>query len=442
MEINKMNTKNVIIIFAIFCFCSSKAICQVYNLDTCKAKAIENNFKIKNAIIETKMAGETKKEAFTKYFPQVEAIGFMFQANHHTFQKDLDLSAFAPMLPILANPIPVDLMKKGRTASIMLTQPVFAGGQIINSNKLAKIGEEVNILRQELSADEINELTEKYFWQIVLLKEKSKTISTLKKQLEQLHNDVDIAVKAGILNRNELLRIELKQHELESEKLKLDNGTSITKMLLSQHIGEMSNSFDINIDSFPIPDIPSKFHVEANAAITQRIEYKLLNKNVDANKLNAKIESGKRLPTVGVGGGYVYHNFAEQTNTFGVLFATVRIPISDWWGGTYAVKRAKLKTLQAENERQNAMELMIVEIQQVYNELIESYEQIMLAKKSVSAATENLRLNNNYYKAGISTITDVLDAQSLLQKSNDQYAEACCNYQIKLAKYKQVTQQK
>jgi outer membrane protein TolC len=437
-----MNMKKLIILFIAFCFYASKTACQTYNLETCKAKAIENNFKIKNAAIETKMAIQTKSEAFTKYFPHVEATGFMFKANHHIFQKDLDLSALAPIFPVFANPVPVKLMEKGKTASIMAIQPVFAGGQIINSNKLAKTGTEITALKHALSADEINEATENYFWQIVSLKEKSKTISILKKQLEQLHKDVDMAVKAGIINRNELLRVELKQHELESEELKLNNGINITKMLFGQHIGDMSNTFEIDVDSFPQPEIPSKFYVEANTAVMQRIEYKLLDKNMDANRLNVKIESGKRLPTVGIGAGYVYHNFAEQTNTFGVLFATVRIPISDWWGGTHAVKRAKLKMQQAENERQNATELMIAEIQQIYNELAESYEQIVLAKKSVSSATENLRLNNNYYKAGISTITDVLDAQSLLQKSKDLYVEAGCNYQIKLAKYKQVTQQK
>ncbi|MDR3227621.1 MAG: TolC family protein [Prevotellaceae bacterium] len=431
-----MNKK--IIIFIAFCLCSQAAICQIYSLDTCKSKALENNFKIKNAIIETEMARQTKSEAFTKFFPKIEANGFIFQANHHTLHKDLDLSAFSPVLPILANPIPVDLMKKGRTASITAMQPVFAGGQIINSNKLAKIGEDVNVLQQNLSADEINETTEKYYWQIVSLKEKQKTIAALQEQLQQLHKDADLAVKAGIINRNELLRVELKQHELESEKLKLDNGINISKMLLAQHTGIMSNSFDVDADSFPTPDIPSKFYANANDAVTHRTEYKLLDKNVDASKLNYKIESGKRLPVVGVGASYVYHNFAEQTNTFGVVFATVRIPISDWWGGTHAVKRAKLKTLQAENERQNAAELMIVEIQQVYNELVEAYEQIVLAKKSIESATENLRLNSNYYKAGISTITDVLDAQSLLQKSKTQYAETCCNYQIMLAKYKRV----
>ncbi|MDR2293080.1 MAG: TolC family protein [Prevotellaceae bacterium] len=433
--------KKSVIIFIAFCLYISTATCQIYSLETCKAKAIENNFKIKNVAIETQMATATQNEAFTKYFPHIEATGFIFKANHQTFQKDLDLSALAPSFPIFANPVPIKFMEKGKTASIMAVQPVFAGGQIINSNKLAKTGKEISALQQALSADEINETTENCFWQIVALKEKTKTIKVLKKQMEQLHKDVDMAVKAGIINRNELLRVELKQQELESEELKLNNGINIAKMLLGQYIGEMLNAFDIDIDSFPLPEMPSRFYVEANTAAMQRIEYRLLNKNIEANRLNVKIESGKRLPTVGIGAGYVYHNFAEQANTFGVLFATVRIPISDWWSGTYAVKRAKLKMQQAENERQNSTELMIVEIQQTYNELAESYELIVLAKKSVSAAMENLRLNNNYYKAGISTITDVLDAHSLLQKSENQYAEACCNYQIKLAKYKQVTQQ-
>ncbi|MDR2125316.1 MAG: TolC family protein [Prevotellaceae bacterium] len=431
-----------IITIIVFCLCTSNATSQVYNLEMCKAKAIENNLKIKNAEIDIKIAAQTTNEAFTKYFPHVEATGFTFKANRHTFHKDFDFSALAPILPALANPVSLNLMEKGKTAGIIVTQPVFAGGQIINSNKLAKTGEEITVLKRELSEDEINETTEKYFWQIVSLKEKSKTISALKEQLEHLRKDVEMAVKAGIVNRNELLRIELKQHELKSEELKLNNGINITKILLGQHTGEMSNIFDIDIDSFPYPEHPSKFYIEANTAATQRTEYKLLDKNIEANRLNVKIEAGKRLPTVGIGGSYVYHNFAEQTNTFGMLFATIRIPVSNWWGGTYAVKRAKLKTMQAENERTNAMELMTVEIMQVYNELEEAYEQVILAKQTVSVALENLRLNDNYYRAGISTLTDILDARSLLQKSNEQYAESACNYQIKLAKYKQITRQK
>jgi hypothetical protein len=133
-----MNTKNIILLLVLICFCSTNAGSQVYNLDTCKSMAIENNLKMKNAFLETQIATQTKHEAFTKYFPHIEANGITFKTNHQMLQKDFDFSALAPVLPFLANPIHVGFMDKGRTASILATQPVFAGGQIINSNKLAK----------------------------------------------------------------------------------------------------------------------------------------------------------------------------------------------------------------------------------------------------------------------------------------------------------------
>lgn len=430
-----------ILFFTILLLLSRNVFAQTYSLDSCKTRAIENNYKLKNADIDVQISQQMQKEVFTKFFPSVEAIGLAFQANHHTVQKDLDLSAFASMLPILANPISIDLAKKGKTAGITAMQPVFVGGQIMNSHKLAKVGKEASVLQRQLSVDETNETTENYFWQIVSLKEKKKTVHALQSQLERLHKDVSAFVQAGVSNRNDLLRVELQQQELESNLLKIENGIDITKILLAQHIGVISHGFDIAVDSFAAPEIPLNFYVEANEAAERRIEYQLLDKNVEAKHLQTKIESGKRLPSVGVGAGYVYHDFVEQTNTFGMVFASLRVPISDWWGGTHAVKRAKLNELKAQNERQNAREMLVVEIQKTWNDLQLSYKQITLANKSIISASENLRLNRDYYNAGISPLSDLLDAQSLLQQSRDQYTEACADYQLKLFRYKQVTAQ-
>jgi outer membrane protein TolC len=43
-------------------------------------------------------------------------------------------------------------------------------------------------------------------------------------------------------------------------------------------------------------------------------------------------------------------------------------------------------------------------------------------------SAENLRLNEDYYHAGTSTMGDLLDAQTRNQQSRDQYAEAVCLY--------------
>ena len=115
-------------------------------------------------------------------------------------------------------------------------------------------------------------------------------------------------------------------------------------------------------------------------------------------------------------------------------------------GGAESIKMSnetdnmqKIKKQQAENTRQDSREMMLVEIEVKWNDLQEAYQQVLLSEKSIESSTENLRLNNDYYKAGTVSLSDLLDAQSLMQQSHDQYAEACTAYQQKLTAYLQAT---
>jgi outer membrane protein TolC len=123
-------------------------------------------------------------------------------------------------------------------------------------------------------------------------------------------------------------------------------------------------------------------------------------------------------------------------NDFGMLFASVSVPITDWWGGSHAIKRKKLEVLKAENTQREKSDLLRLQMQQVGNEMNEAYRQILLAQKSIASAEENLKINRDNYNAGVTTLSDLLEAQNLLQQSRDQYTEAVSGYQVKLAEYK------
>jgi outer membrane protein TolC len=135
----------------------------------------------------------------------------------------------------------------------------------------------------------------------------------------------------------------------------------------------------------------------------------------------------------------MYHNLTDVNTNFGVVFATVSIPISDWWGGSHAIRKQKINKQIAINNQQNSSEQLLLQMQKTWNDLEESYKQVLLANESVSEATENLRLNQDYFKAGTVSLTDLLDAESLLQQSCDQDTESNSDYQIKRSKYLQVT---
>jgi outer membrane protein TolC len=400
---------------------------ELFSLEKCKEMALENNAKVKNAQLSVEAAEQAKKEAFTKYFPGVSATG-------------AGLVAEKPMFSMQSEQGAVGMLKNEIIGAVMATQPIFAGGQIVNGNKLAQAGVEVSRLQKQMTDNEARLATERYFWQLISLKEKIKTIAEAETMLTRVQNDVTAAVEAGVTNRNDLLRVELEQHRLASVRLKAENGLQMLKAAFGQHIGVAPEAFDIEQPDFGDMVLPVA-EQGGVATLQQRPEYQLMEKSVDVAKLQVQMEIGKNLPSVAVGAGYNYMNFdrgrpTEMKDNFGMAFVTVSVPLSGWWGGSHAVKKKKIELRAVENTRQENADLLLLQMQNLWNELNEAYNQILLAQKSIAVAEENVRMSEKHYNAGIAILSDLLDAQNLLQQSRDQYVEAATGYCVKLAEYR------
>jgi Outer membrane protein len=416
-----------------------------YTLEKCKELALKNNVKSQNSTLSLEAAMQTKKEAFTKYFPSISTMGVGFKATDPMMSMELPLGEMIgnPEMP----PISMSMLKKGMIGVATVSQPVFAGGQIITGNKLAKIGVEASELQKTMSDDEVLLTVEQYFWQIVTIEEKVKTLTEAETLLNRAHEDVSNAYNAGMINKNELLKVELKQHELESNKLKINNGLKLSKMVLAQYVGVPYEYLELDaaVDETEINIL--QVRVDHQTALQQRTEYQLLNKSIEAGKMQVRMEVGKNLPTVAVGAGWNYMHFDKKSpmameTDFGMGFVTVSVPITNWWGGSHAIKRQKINVQIAENDKRNAEEMLLIQMQQLWNELEEASLQIQLSEKAITSALENVRLNTDYYKAGTGLLTDLLDAQTALQQTRDQHTEATANYRIKISKYKQATGQR
>ena len=435
------------------CCCVTATSQQSYTLQQLNDSALQNNIAIRNARHSIDAAQQQRKEAFTKYFPNVSGTGLWFNANKGMAQTTINPSemispelgaAFAQSLPVealaaLANPISISMMKNGTIGSLMAVQPVFAGGQIINGNKLAKVGEDVSRLQLQLSENEVEKTAEQYFWQLASLQEKMKTVDAVDTLLCDIYKDVDVAVRAGVAMRNDLLQVQLRQNDIQSQRLKLQNGISIVRLLLSQYCGLRDTSFVITYQS----DAPSTFlsRQDHDQALPGTAEYQLLGKQVEAANLQKKLAVGQNLPSVAVGAGYNYHNLLDNNHTFGMIFATVSVPISDWWGGSHTIKRRMIEHQQAQEQLADNAELLKIRMQNAWNGVQEAYQQLQLAQRSIEQAEENLRLNRDYYRAGTSKMSDLLEAQLLYQQSLDKHTDAVSDYHKKLLEYKQATGQ-
>ena len=434
---------NTVLVLTLF---SAPLFAQNITLDSSKVLALENNKHLKASRLNVEASKKVKKNAFTKYFPIVSANAAAFRSSDYL----LDFETPEMNLPVYdGNPanIPgatqfayvpslnLQMLDYVNGASITATQPIYAGGRIRNGNKLASLGIEISESQLNLSTYQVLVSTEEYYWNLVALKEKKLTLSSYDQLLKTLQKEVGDFYEAGMVNKSDLLKIKLEINKIEANRLKLDNGIEILKMVYCQHLGipydqsiEVSDSI-ININS------PESYFVEPSVALNNRQEYYMLNKAVDAEKLQKKMARGEYMPQLALGVGGLYLDIFEESNGYGIAFATLSIPISNWWGGSYKLQENEIKIKIAQNNLDEKSELLQVQIFKAYKDLTESYQQIDIANVSLEQSIEYEQEVKNNFDAGISSTSDLLEARAQTQKAKDDQIDVKSQYRIKLANY-------
>ena len=440
--------KRNIILTALFLTGITASAQQVLSLQQVKEQALAHNISIRTAEDAVREAREQKKEAFTSFFPQISATGMGFKTNTDMLKTSINTASLLPsslataLPPALAGMIPPTLsfsmVDRGLMAGVAAIQPVFAGGRIINGNKLARAGVEASEIQKQISENNVELTATQYYWQIISLKEKQRTLDAVDAMLRQLEHDATMAVKAGVGMRNDLLQVQLRQNEVESSRIKLDNGLRLARRVLAQYIGaggETDAADTVNTASMP-PFLIQE--VNNDDAVAATPEYKLLQKNVEVTRLQKQMEIGKNVPSIGIGATYSHYNMAEgMKNTFGMVFATVTVPISQWWGGSHAIKRRQIAEDVARRQLADNRQQLAIRIQKNRDDVNDAYKQLAIARKGIEQSEENLRLNRNFYQAGTVTMNNLLDAQQKYQQCRDRYIEAYAAWQIKIVEYEQ-----
>ena len=321
----------------------------------------------------------------------------------------------------------IEAIKHGTLVSLMAMEPIYAGGRIVNANKLAKVQTEVKELMLSQSADDVSQTTELYYNQLLSLYEQQKTLDAAEKQLTSIFNDATNAYEAGIANKNDILSVQLKQNDIAINRLKLQNGITLSKLVLAQYMGKAGEDIDIDRTLTTHLPAPSTYAMSHATALENRIETQLLDKKVEVQRLLTKVKQGEMLPTLAVGVAGMYQDLSNKGRFNAVGMATLSLPISNWWSNR-GLKRQKIAQQIAMEEKEDSRQLLLIQMQSAYNNLETAYKQIQLARKSMEQSAENLRINEDYYQAGTGTMTNLLDAQTRDQQARNQYTEAVTSY--------------
>ena len=132
-----------------------------------------------------------------------------------------------------------------------------------------------------------------------------------------------------------------------------------------------------NLSDTPDEIIPPELiYVSGEQALPGREEYKLLQQSIEASELQTRLKMGEYLPQAGIGVGALYYDIPDKGTVNTMAFATLSIPVSDWWEAVHTRKERKYQEQIVQNNSRNNEELLLLQIQKTWNELEEAYKQI------------------------------------------------------------------
>ena len=445
----------VVIIFHLSLLTLYSASAQTLTLEQCLERARQYNRELRNAALDIQAATEQKHEVFTYYFPRISANVIAFQFFDELINADGTLpQEYAALSTLFSSTnnthFSISEFNRIYALSATLLQPLYYGGQIINGNKLARLQEDVMTLKLQMTESEMLQKVTECYWQLACVRYNLNTIESTEKLLDAVSAQVNTFLEAGVTTRNSLLKVRLRQQEISSLRLKLENTDHILRLLLAQQIGitpaDADKNFDIVLEDKPVEQPIEIVESPLSFSPEHRVELQLTNKAVDVQALQVKMERGKYVPHLGIGVG-VYNSglggFSNEVRNYvcpylnnGFVFGSLSIPISDWWGGSHAIRRQKIRLKQAQILRDDARELLQIDIERAWTNLQEAYKQTQIAEASCDEAAENLRITSDQYKMSTCTLTELLDAETLNRKAQNDLAQAKANYQIALANYR------
>ncbi|MCD8260597.1 MAG: TolC family protein [Bacteroides sp.] len=434
---------------------------SVLTLDSCRALAIANNKDLLISEQKSKAAYYDRKAAFTNYLPKVSATGAYLRN-----QKEISLlsndqkhsisnlgttasSQFQDVARQLAGAHPeyasllqsigemdiatplnnagnslVDALRTDSrniwVGEVGITQPLYMGGKIRAYNKITGYAEEIAREGHDLELQEVILNTDEAYWLVVSLENKKKLAEGYLTLLKKLEGDIEKMIEEGVATKADGLTVKVRVNEAELSLTKVENGLTLSKMVLCQLCG-------IPLDTeIILVDIPLERSIAAaenprfdmNQVYANRPEIRSLELAQGIYREKTNVARAEHLPTIALTGNYLVTNpsfYNGINNKFGGQFrvgVSVSVPIWQWGEGMYKVRSARTQVKIAEYQLTDAREKIELQVNQSAFQVKEAAKKLRMSESNLEKADENLRYATLGFEEGVIPPSNVLEAHT------------------------------
>ncbi|PAF47128.1 hypothetical protein BKH46_05305 [Helicobacter sp. 12S02634-8] len=391
-------------------------------------RVLSNNEGIKSEEFGVQKAQKLSLASKLSFLPSVDLSGFyVHMSTPISMQLIQDKSALAQMsaLPIpglsgLLNTLgsPIALSKQDIVlGALNIIYPLYVGGARIYASKIASLAakDAAEALRLKKLAT-FEELIRVYYG-VVLNHEILEVLQKIQKGHYTHYQNAIKMHKAGQIAKIEVLGAQVAYDRAKNKTIQAENSLEIAQLALNTILTSPSNLTPSSqlIAHTDKPLLGVEFFVQETLS-SYPILKTLENQSLSAKELK-KLTISKFLPQVGLFGSYLMKGqdtILNQMIPNWYVGVGARLPLITPEGRIQKYQAAKLTELQLAAKKTQARQDMELLVKKTYKQVVAMAQEYASLDSSIALAKENLKLQEQAFKQGMATSTQVVDARNAL----------------------------
>lgn len=382
------------------------------SLDEAIQLSIKNSKQLKLSKAKADEAVANYHDAWNNHLPDVKVTGAYLRINNPNVDLKVKLGGSSSDTGSHAgsSSVKVDQAAYGLVNASL---PLFSGFRIKYGVESAKYLEKAAQLDADNDKEDVVQNTINAYSNLYKAKKSVDLVKENLNQQKQRVTDFSNMEKNGLLARNDLLKAQLQQSNIELSLLDAENNLKITDINMDLMLG-LPEDTELIPDStgFQLPgDAGSAIQWEQNA-LQNRKDMASLSFREKAATSAIKSTKGEYYPGIALTGGYIaadIPNLLTITNAVNIGLG-LQYNLGAIWktGAKVAAAQARLHEVQANEEM--LTDDVRIQINQSYENYILSLRKIDVYARAVEQANENYRITKNKYDNSLVTTTDLLEA--------------------------------
>lgn len=304
--------------------------------------------------------------------------------------------------------------------------PLYTGGRVAGA--IAGASQLRDAAAKDAAAGEsdlVLETTTAY-WLLVTARESARVLSEAVAAYASHQKDAQSRLDVGMAARNELLAVQVERDRAELARLQADNSARVSNANLIRLTGLAADSDILPLETTaPGVQVAGPTDALVATALAARPELGALRARIAALEASVRVARSGSRPQAAASGGYDYANpnsrvLPLSADWKGTWSLGVSVWLSPFDGGRTAAAVAQV-TAQGEalrHQLEDAERLVTLDVTSRLLDLGSAEAALAVTERNVEAARENVRVSRDRYQEGVTSSSDLLDAETALLRAS------------------------